>query len=83
MSKTKTIIIIGIVAVLAITAGCSGPDVEKDKDPEPPGERIGDNIGDDGGTYRYVDNETGAVCYVVQNGGNDPAIDCIQNKTNE
>lgn len=78
MVSVKTIAVIGCIVALVMIAGCSDPNVE-DKTPEPvPGERIGDNIGDGGGTYRYVDNQTGVTCYVAQNGGGDPSIDCVE-----
>jgi len=81
MVRLKRLLLVGFVTALAITAGCSEPQVEKDVEPKAPGERIGDNAGEDGGTYKFADNETGATCYVVQHDGGDPAIDCIQ--TNE
>lgn len=74
----KRLLVIGVLAVLVITAGCSEPNVEKDVSEDPPGERIGENVGQDGGTYKFTDNETRATCYVVQHGSGDPAIDCIR-----
>lgn len=78
----KHLLILAAVVLVAL-AGCSGPDVSEKERPGAPGERLGDNIAEDGGTYKYMDNDTGAVCYVVQNAGGDPAIDCVIPETNE
>lgn len=71
---------------MLLIAGCSGPPSgEREKSTPAPqlGERIGDNIGQDGGTYKYVDNESGNVCYVVQNDHKNPAIDCVPQHSND
>lgn len=49
-----------------------------DTDERELGERIGKNVARTGGTYRFVDNETGAICYVVQDDDSEQAaIDCV------
>lgn len=66
------------VAVTVLLAGCAGigqPDVEPKPEPPKVGERLGD--APNGGTWRFVDDEAGVVCYIINEGGDGEAIDCL------